>query len=83
MKKGVPASRTGVPYNENRVFPVLKTSQGKPCSGPVQDCSVCKSFIVIILVMRSLEEHMFAANNMFEVESFHNPCVFLMNSKHL
>ena len=32
---GVPAMRTGVPCNENRVFPVWKTSQGKPCSGPV------------------------------------------------
>ena len=27
--------RTGVPCNENRFFPVWKTSQGKPCSGPV------------------------------------------------
>ena len=35
MKTGVPAMRTGVPCNENRFFPVWKTSQGKPCSGPV------------------------------------------------
>ena len=27
--------RTGVPCNKNRFFPVWKTSQGKPCSGPV------------------------------------------------
>ena len=27
--------RTGVPCNETRVFLVWKTSQGKPCSGPV------------------------------------------------
>ena len=35
MKTGVPAMRTGVPCNEIGVFPVWKTSQGKPCSGPV------------------------------------------------
>ena len=35
MKTGVPAMRTGVLCNENRFFPVWKTSQGKPCSGPV------------------------------------------------
>ena len=35
MKKGVPAMITAVPCNENRLFPVWKTSQGKPCSGPV------------------------------------------------
>ena len=35
MKTGVPAMRTGVPCNENRGFPVWKTSQGKPCFGPV------------------------------------------------
>jgi hypothetical protein len=35
MKTGVPAMRTGVPCYENRFFPVWKTSQGKPCSGPV------------------------------------------------
>jgi hypothetical protein len=35
MKTGVPAIRTGVPCNENRFFPVWKTSQGKPCYGPV------------------------------------------------
>ena len=35
MKTGVPAMRTGVSCNGNRFFPVLKTSQGKPCSGPV------------------------------------------------
>ena len=35
MKTGVPAMRTGVPCSENRFFPVWKTSQGKPCSGPV------------------------------------------------
>ena len=35
MKTGVPAMRTGVPCNENRFFPVWKTSQGIPCSGPV------------------------------------------------
>ena len=35
MKTGVPAMRTGVPCNENRFFPVWKTSQGKPCFGPV------------------------------------------------
>ena len=40
IKTGVPAMRTGVPCNENRGFPLWKTSQGKPCSGPVQDCSV-------------------------------------------
>jgi hypothetical protein len=27
--------RTGFPCNENRVFPVRKSTQGKPCSGPV------------------------------------------------
>ena len=35
MKTGVPAMRTRVPCNKNRLFPVWKTSQGKPCSGPV------------------------------------------------
>ena len=35
MKTGVPAIRTRVPCNENRFFPVWKTLQGKPCSGPV------------------------------------------------
>ena len=35
MKTGVPAMRTGVPCNENRFFPVWKTSQGKPCFDPV------------------------------------------------
>ena len=35
MKTGVPVMRTGVLCNENRLFPVWKTSQGKPCSGPV------------------------------------------------
>ena len=35
MRTGVPVMRTGVPCNENRFFPVCKTSQGKPCSGPV------------------------------------------------
>jgi hypothetical protein len=35
MKTGVPAMRAGVPCNENRFFLVWKTSQGKPCSGPV------------------------------------------------
>ena len=35
MKRGVSAMRTGVPSNEKRFFPVWKTSQGKPCSGPV------------------------------------------------
>ena len=27
--------RTGVPFNENRFFPVRISTQGKPCSGPV------------------------------------------------
>ena len=36
----IPATRTGVPCNENRFFPVRISTQGKPCSGPVQDCSV-------------------------------------------
>ena len=31
--------RTGDPCNENRFFPVRITIQGKPCSGPVRDCS--------------------------------------------
>ena len=35
VKTGVPTMRTGVPCIENRIFPVWKTSQGKPCSGPV------------------------------------------------
>ena len=35
MKTVVPAMRTGVSCNGNRFFPVWKTSQGKPCSGPV------------------------------------------------
>ena len=35
MKTGDPAMRTRVPCKENRLFPVWKTSQGKPCSGPV------------------------------------------------
>ena len=35
MKTGVPAMITAVSCNENRLFPVWKTSQGKPCSGPV------------------------------------------------
>ena len=45
-KTGVPAMRPGVPCNENRFFPAWKTSQGKPCSGPVlalysvQGCNV-------------------------------------------
>ena len=34
-KTGVPAMRTGIPCNENRLFLMWKTSQGKPCSGPV------------------------------------------------
>ena len=34
MKTGVPAIRTRVLCNENRFFPVWKTSQGKPCSRP-------------------------------------------------
>jgi len=32
----IPVMKTGVPCNENRFFPVWKTSQGKPCSGPVK-----------------------------------------------
>ena len=39
MKTGVPAMRTGVPCNKNRFFPVWKTSQGIPCTGPVRNCS--------------------------------------------
>ena len=34
-EQGFPAMKTGVPCNENMFFPVWKTSQGKPCSGPV------------------------------------------------
>ena len=47
MKTGVPAMRTGVPCNENKFFPVWKTSQGKPCSGPVlalYRIAVCNQF---------------------------------------
>ena len=36
-----------IPCNENRVFPVRKTSQGKPCSGPIRDCSVSQKSIKI------------------------------------
>ena len=35
MKTGVPAMGTGVHCIGDRVFPVWKTSQGKPCTGPV------------------------------------------------
>ena len=42
----VPAVRKGVPCNKNRFFPVRKTSQGKPCSGTVRDCSAEKKLIV-------------------------------------
>ena len=38
--------RTGVPCNENRVFPVRIYYTGKtlfwPCNGPVRDCSVAE-----------------------------------------
>ena len=47
IKTGVPAMRTGVPCNENRFFPVWKTSQGKSCSGPVlalYRITVCKKY---------------------------------------
>ena len=57
MKTGVPAMRTGVPRNENRFFPLWKTSQGNPCSGPVLalyriavlDLGVLNSFMIYVI----------------------------------
>jgi hypothetical protein len=50
-----------VPCNENRYFPVWKTSQGKPCSGPIL---ALYRIAVYLLMKKTLTANIFESGPM-------------------